>query len=344
MARVLFIGDNHWGANRNSDRLLQQGIDVYRNFLFKIIENEKVDLCIDLGDFFDDREKVDIRVLQTVRNGVLNNLPVPWYFIVGNHNLYYRNSDRVNNLVETIGDLPNVHIVDTPQQICGIDMFPWISPTNVESIKNYLENTNAKYCAGHFEFDSFMFDRTRMANVNERIPANSFSKYTKVFSGHYHIASEKDNIIYVGAPWQLTAIDLGVEKRVLLLDTDTGEIQEYVNPNNLYAQYTLPLDGSLDGFTEDMFFGKRVKIIYNIDTPKDVINNVQAVLKTFNADSLQFVPNEIKKTDKKDTPTVSVTSGIQQSVHDYIEVLNPKNKEVIEKLFNKYYNQTNKEA
>ena len=108
MSKILLIGDNHHGANGNSKRLMRQAEHFYKSFLVNVINHYDIEFCVDLGDFFDDREKVDIEVLSHVRNVILKDLPVKWYFTVGNHNLYYKNSDHVNNLIETIGDINNV--------------------------------------------------------------------------------------------------------------------------------------------------------------------------------------------------------------------------------------------
>ena len=135
MPKILFIGDTHNGANGNNPRLLQQNVELYER-IRKIISAHNIDFCVDLGDFFDDREKVDVKTLGVVRNKMLKDFPVPIYFIVGNHNLYYKNSSLVNNLTETIGDLPNVHIVDKFLNIpeASLDLVPWINSANAANI------------------------------------------------------------------------------------------------------------------------------------------------------------------------------------------------------------------
>lgn len=339
MSKVLLIGDNHNGANGNNIRLLRQNVELYKDFLFGIIKYYKVDFCIDLGDFFDDREKIDIRVLKTVREEMLNALPVPWYFIVGNHNLYYKNENRVNNLQETIGDLPNVHIVDKFKEVEGIDLIPWITSSNAEYISELVRTSTNKWCCGHFEFSGFQFDKSRVADVKEKITANTFNHYQKVFSGHYHIASEKGNIMYVGTPVQLTWIDVDVEKQVILLDTETGEIQSIINPKNLYYQTTLPIDGDLSNIPEEAVKNKRVKISYNINMDKEVLNKVQSILKSYAPEQLTFVPTGVKK--KTEQKIVNITNGLDTSISEYIKLLpdEDKVKDVIEKVILKYYNQ-----
>ena len=344
MSKVLLIGDTHNGANGNNQRLLRQNVELYKEFILPIVNYNQVDFVIDLGDFFDDREKVDIRVLKTVREEMLNDLPVPWYFVVGNHNTYFKNNNTLNNLQETIGDLPNVVVVDKFTQVDKIDIFPWILSKNVETYQKCIELSENRFAVGHFEFSGFPFDKSRTAEVKEKLTASSFAKYDKVFSGHYHIASERGNIIYVGSPVQLTWIDVDVEKHVVLLDTETGEYQYIVNPKNLYHQYTIDEEGDISHIKLDELAASRVKIRYSINTPKEIINNIQQILKSANPDQLIFVPSGTQK--KRENVEVKIDAGIQQSMLDYLN-LYPFNDEkvhkTVEKILLSYLDKSTKE-
>lgn len=343
MAKVLLIGDTHNGANGNNPRLLQQNVELYER-IRKIISAYNIDFCVDLGDFFDDREKVDVKTLGVVRHKMLNDLPVPFYFIVGNHNLYYKNSTLVNNLTETIGDLPNVHIVDKFKEVEGIDLIPWITSDNAEYIRELVVTSTNKWCCGHFEFNGFQFDKTRVADVKEKIPASCFHHYIQVFSGHYHTASNKGNITYVGSPIQLTWIDVDVEKKMLILDTETDERIEIVDNDPLYVQFTLNEPNSFPTTTKEAITGKRVKVHYHVDISKDEINNLQAILKSWEPDQLTFIPFGQKKLAER--VQVEITNGLESALHEYIMAMpnqegNDKIKSVIEKLIMSYYNKSN---
>ena len=341
MAQVLLIGDTHNGANGNNARLLQQNVELYER-IRKIIKAYNIDFCVDLGDFFDDREKIDVKTLGIVRNQMLKDFPVPIYFIVGNHNLYYKNSTLVNNLSETIGDLPNVHIVDKFKEVDGIDLVPWINSTNAEYIQALVTTSTNKWCCGHFEFNGFQFDKSRVAEVKEKIPASCFRKYIQVFSGHYHAASSKDNITYVGSPVQLTWIDVDTEKRLIILDTDNGSRIELVDPTPLYHQYKLNEYGELEGVTKDDITRNRVKIYYHIDTTKEKINNLQAILKSWEPDQLSFIPYGQKKVAER--IQVQIDAGLETSLKEYVMSLptDEKIKAIIEKMLLSYYNKSNK--
>lgn len=342
MARILFIGDTHNGANGNSPRLLRQNVELYKNFIFPIIKEHDIDFCIDLGDFFDDREKIDIKTLKSVREEMLKDLPCPFYFLVGNHNQYYKNNNLLNNLETTIGDIEGVHIVDRFMQVDRVDLFPWVMDKNVEAYKTAISLSENPFAAGHFEFNGFQFDKSRVADVKEKLPASAFKKYKAVFSGHYHVASQKDNIIYVGSPVQLTWIDCDVEKRVIVLDTYTGEWYDIVNPNNLYAQFTVNESGELPSINKEDIYGKRVKIHYPVDLEKEKVNNLHAILKSWEPDQLTFVPYGQKSKVKQ---KVSISEGLEKTIHEYVWSMphdGSKIKSLIEKLILSYYNKSQK--
>ena len=343
MSKILCIGDTHNGANGNNPRLLQQNVELYER-IRKIIYAHNIDFCVDLGDFFDDREKIDVKTLGVVRNKMLKDLPVPFYFIVGNHNLYYKNSSLVNNLTETIGDLPNVHIIDKYTQIpeASLDLIPWINNANAEYISELIKGSTSKWCMGHFEFNGFQFDKSRVAEVKEKISASLFHNYIEVISGHYHIASHKGNITYLGTPVQLTWIDVDVEKKLLILDTDTGEHLELADPNPLYVQFTINTIDDFKGTKKEDICGRRVKVHYHVDIPKEDINNLQTILKSWEPDQLTFIPFGQKKVAER--LQVQITNGLETALREYIMAMpsdNEKVKSVIEKIVLSYYNKSN---
>ena len=342
MPKILFIGDTHNGANGNNPRLLQQNVELYER-IRKIISAHNIDFCVDLGDFFDDREKVDVKTLGVVRNKMLKDFPVPIYFIVGNHNLYYKNSSLVNNLTETIGDLPNVHIVDKFLNIpeASLDLVPWINSSNAEQITELVKASTSKWCAGHFEFNGFQFDKSRVAEVKEKINANTFHNYIEVISGHYHIFSHKGNITYLGTPVQLTWIDVDVEKKLVILNSDTGEHLYLSDSTPLFAQYTINSKDDLSDVRKEDIEGKRVKIHYHVDMSKEDINNLQVILKSWEPDQLTFIPFGQKKVAER--MQVQITEGLESAMKEYIMALpeSEKIKSVIEKLILSYYNKAN---
>lgn len=339
MSKYLLIGDEHWGASNVNSVLLEQNVKLWA-FIEEFIKHNKIDCIIDLGDFFDKRKEIDSNLLNIVKKEVcdrLERLNIDLYAIVGNHNLYFRDSSKVNNIEPLADYCRKVHVIKEPTTLDNIDLIPWISSDNAAMIANFVKHSNSSYCCGHFEFTGFKFDKFSTSKCNEKISKTSFSNYDLVFSGHFHIASRQDNIIYTGTPIQLTWVDVDVKKYIYVLDTDTGGLSTYEVPLELYKQYTLNESTIIDLFNEDIF-EKRVKIFYDetfeIEHKKD-FENLKINLNKKKPDSIQFIKNPIIKESK--TITVNETEDLKVSIFDYIDKKDYKNCELLKKLIDKLY-------
>ena len=80
-----------------------------------------------------------------------------------------------------------------------------------------------------------------------------FKHFTKVFTGHYHMKSNQDNIYYLGNPYQLYWNDYGCKRGFHIFDTETLKTTFYRNPfDTFYKLYynngvTLPDQRELEG-------------------------------------------------------------------------------------------------
>ena len=73
-----------------------------------------------------------------------------FYFINGNHDLFYRDKREINS-VEYIRNIPNVHIVNEWIVKDDVAIIPWI----VQDEWKKIEKLKAKYVFGHFELPYF---------------------------------------------------------------------------------------------------------------------------------------------------------------------------------------------
>ena len=63
-----------------------------------------------------------------------------------------------------------------------------------------------------------------------------FKKFKKVFTGHYHSKSHKDNIYYLGNPYQLYWNDFGCKRGFHVFDTTTLKTTHYRNPFDVFVK------------------------------------------------------------------------------------------------------------
>ena len=61
-----------------------------------------------------------------------------------------------------------------------------------------------------------------------------YSKFTKVFSGHYHTRSDDGRVFYVGNPYEMFWTDVCDRRGFTILDTETLEHFHIDNPYQLF--------------------------------------------------------------------------------------------------------------
>ena len=256
--KILLITDQHFGVRNDN----QHFIETYRKFYTKVvvpyIDTHNITDVICLGDTFDKRRSINFMSLEAAKDmwftplqerGVMMNM------LVGNHDIYYKNTLRVNAPSELLAGYTNITVVDSPTTAVydgvPILLLPWICDENHAEVLEEVTNTKAEICMGHLELNGF---EAHPGHVMESgMDKNTFSKFKKVFSGHYHMKSNKGNVYYLGNPYQLYWNDYGCKRGFHVFDTDTLRTTFIRNPfDTFYKVYynngvSLPDSSELQG-------------------------------------------------------------------------------------------------
>jgi len=268
--RVAIITDQHFGVRGDSVHFLDYYEKFYSETFFPTLIEEGISTVLILGDTFENRKTVNFNTLHRAKRmffDVLSKNKIEVYMLVGNHDSYFKNTIEVNSPSLLLKEYSNINVIAEPTTIIidgvPVCMMPWICPENeAESIAE-LQLTESKYCMGHFEIAGFAMHRG-MESEEGRNPA-SFSKFDKVFSGHYHHKSTKGNITYLGNPVQLTWSDHDDTRGFHLFDLDSGELEFVKNPTIMF--HKIVYDDTIQGVEElsthsmDPYAGKYVKVI-----------------------------------------------------------------------------------
>ena len=156
--------------------------------------------------------------------------------LVGNHDIYYKNTLRINAPSELLGGYDNIRVHDVPTTVnfdnLPILLLPWICDENRERSLNAVAESDAPICMGHLELNGFEAHPGHvMLNGMDKA---MFKKFKRVFSGHYHMKSKKDNVTYLGNPYQLYWNDYGCKRGFHVFDTDTLRTTFYRNPFDIF--------------------------------------------------------------------------------------------------------------
>jgi len=245
--KIAILGDTHWGARKDSPVFYKHYEAFYDGF-FQHLEDEGINTVIQVGDTFEARQRTNSLTLQEARRIYFDRAEakgIYTYITVGNHDIYHRESVTVNTPRLLLSDYECVKVVDKPTTVvlpsCGIgvadkqlDLIPWICEENQVQIVEFIQKSESQYCAGHFEIAGFAMYRGMEAN--DGLTMDLFSRYDHTWSGHYHSRSTKENITYVGTPYEMTWQDYGDPKGFHVFDTETGKLTFIQNMNPIFIR------------------------------------------------------------------------------------------------------------
>ncbi len=239
--KIVFLGDTHFGLRKGNDDHHEHMALFFKDF-FEYIDQNVIKTIVQVGDIFDVRKNVDIKVIDYFRNVFLNEITkrkLQLYIVVGNHDIYYRESVKINTVSAILHDyrLMNpdiITIIDSPTDVTiegqKFFMVPWICKENIDEVNTALRKSKAKYCVGHFEFNGFEMNKGHQ--MTTKFDHKEYSKFDLVISGHYHMKSRKDNVLYTGTPYQITWMDYEDEKGFWVMDD--GDMLFVPNRHTIY--------------------------------------------------------------------------------------------------------------
>ena len=238
MTRIACLTDTHWSARKSSRHLHDYFELFYKNIFFPTLEEQGVEIVVHMGDAFDNRKSIDFWGLDWTRRVVLEPLrKYETHMIVGNHDIFLRNSTEINAPELLLKDYPNIKTYSSPTntKVGGIDMtfIPWICSENYDETLKVIKKSKAKIAMGHLELQGFRVNKHLIMEEHGLDP-NIFTKFQKVFSGHYHTRSDNGRIFYLGNPYEMFWTDVNDTRGFHIFDTETLEHTPVNNPYKLF--------------------------------------------------------------------------------------------------------------
>jgi len=246
--KIAIITDQHFGARKNSKLFHDYFLKFYEDIFFPTLIKEGITTIVDMGDTFDSRKGVDFVSLEWAKNHYydrLAELGITVHTIVGNHTAYYKNTNQLSGVNLFLREYDNVKIYSEAEEV-KIDktkflFVPWINSENEEKTLQLIDDSDSPCVMGHLELNGFM--ATRGHFMEHGMDSNVFDKFERVYSGHYHMRSNKENVFYLGNPYEMYWNDVNDRDRGFhLFDTDTLVHTPVNNPyqlfHNLYYEDT----------------------------------------------------------------------------------------------------------
>lgn len=243
---VAVLGDLHFGARGDSAFFLDHFVSFVKNQLIPECHKRGAKTVIQLGDFLDRRKFVNFNTLHVLRTEVfeaIRSSGLTFVAVLGNHDVFNKNTNRVNGMRELFGHLESegwFKIIEEPTSIrfgssgkTGLAV-PWICEENRKRVEDSVKSSSAQYAFGHFEFVGF--DMYRGVACEHGDDHSSYSGFRRVYSGHFHTKSIRSNVFYLGTPYEIIWSDAGDDKGFNFLYPDSDRDEWVSNPEKIHVK------------------------------------------------------------------------------------------------------------
>ena len=269
--KIALITDTHFGVRKGSQLFHDYFRKFYEDTFFPFLDRHNVDTVVHLGDCFDNRKTIDYWSLDWAKKhffDVLQQKGIELHLIVGNHDIFYKESLSVNSPALNLREYDNISLYSSPETatIKGTDVFmvPWICTGNAERFVERLDATDARICMGHLELAGFYANKDY--KCNHGTDPKVFNQFDTVFSGHFHKKSSAGNVTYLGNPYQLYWNDEGDPRGFHLFDLETRELEFIENPNRMFNKVFYN-EGNQSLINPNKLIDTYVKVIVEHSTP-----------------------------------------------------------------------------
>ena len=241
--KIALLNDTHFGARNDNPAFVKYFNRFYDEIFFPYIIQNDIKTLIHLGDVVDRRKFINFNTAHNFQENFwkrLWDLKIDTHIILGNHDTYYKNTNKVNftHLIKTFDGANEPWIYDKPATVNfdGLDilLLPWICPETEEESIYEIDNSHAEVAMGHLEIKGFEMHKGHFQEVG--LEMDQFKRFDKVLSGHYHRKSDNGTIYYLGTQYEITWSDYQCPKGFHIFDTDTRELTRISNPLTMFEK------------------------------------------------------------------------------------------------------------
>lgn len=277
--KIAQFTDIHWGARNNSLQHLDD-CDEFIDWFIQKVKETKCDAIAFLGDWFENRSAISVETLYRSQQAArkLNDVGIPIFFIIGNHDLYLRSDRRINSTNHFM-EFGNFKMVSSMRAIVddlgnSILFCPFLFKEEYAQYAGFINEH--RYVFGHFEFKDFVVTgKNKKMEHGPDIAMFNTPKY--IFSGHYHKRQWTDNVIYIGNTFCTNFGDVDdVRRGMCILDTrnDNVSFVDYPKCPRFYkVKLSSLMDGELSFHTQS-----RVHCVVDIEVPYSEIQALKTDL------------------------------------------------------------------
>lgn len=286
--RSAVLTDIHFGKKNNSPQHNNDCKNYIEWFCKNTIE-QKCDHVIFMGDWHENRSALNISTLNYSHQCAkqLNELGIPVFFVIGNHDLYQRHSRDIHSVV-SFSEFNNFALINSPTVVDNIGdgalIVPFLFHDEYETLKQYKQ---IPFWAGHFEFKGFEVTGYGIKMQSGPNP-DDFNGPKAILSGHFHKRQQDKNIHYIGNTFPMDMGDAGDFNRGMAVYDHRKHKLSYINWEDCPKYQKLHLSQMLDGTTK-IYNNARIKCF--VDVPisfEESMKIRQKFIEEYNLRELKF--------------------------------------------------------
>lgn len=219
LTKIVMFTDIHYGL-RNNSRDHNDSCERFIKWMISEAKKKGIKTCVFGGDYHHVRAAINISTLNYSVSGLklLNDNFDHTFFIIGNHDLFYRDKYEIHSL-PYIDQFPNITVVDKIITHKNVSFIPWLVADDWKKISKLKSD----YIFGHFELPKFKMNAMVEMPDHGLLNSDHFVNQKMVFSGHFHKRQNQGKIWYIGNCFPHNYSDAWDDERgIMLWDSKTG--------------------------------------------------------------------------------------------------------------------------
>ena len=282
--------DIHFGMKGGS-RVHNQDCEDFVIWFCDEAKKAGAETCIFLGDWHHNRSTTDVSTMNyTVSNlERLSNSFEKVYFMVGNHDLFYKDKREINS-IEYMRLFPNIVPIVEPLTEGDVTILPWLVGEEWKKVPNI----KSRYVFGHFELPLFYMNAMVQMPDHGTLQGNHFVNQEYVFSGHFHKRQTKGNITYMGNAFPHNYADAWDDERGMMI-LEWGGKPEFTSWPKQPVFRTFKLSQLLEDPDNQLKENMNCRVTIDVPISFEEANYIkETLIPQYNLRELMLIPEKVE--------------------------------------------------
>jgi hypothetical protein len=312
--KAAIITDIHFGLKSNS-LTHNQDCEKFIDWFIDLARQKGCETGFFLGDWHNHRASINLQTLQFSLQALekLSAAFDRFYFIPGNHDLYYRDRRDIHG-VAWARHLPNIEICNDWFQKGDVVVAPWLVGDDYKKIPRM----KGRYMFGHFELPGYLMNAMVEMPDHGQVRREHFNNFDHVYTGHFHRRQTKNNITYIGNCFPHNYSDVNDDQRGCMI-LSWGDDPEYHAWPDQPIYKIFGLADLLDRAEHLLKPKMNVKVSLDIAVSYEEANFIkETFISQYNLREMSLIPNKNSELDNNIAPGDIKFESVDQIVIDQI--------------------------